>query len=96
MIQQGNGSICICDKCKKVINNMEYVQLKSVFPYNQNSEALTSNSRTKSFSTMEFCYECYDELIKSLFKNGFINEKQRFIILGKKKTILDDIKEKTK
>lgn len=96
MMQQGYGSICICDKCKKSITNMEYIQIKSIFPYIIPNPKLTSNTKHKSFNVMELCYDCYDDFIRLLYENGFINEDKKYEILGKKKTILDDIKEKTK
>lgn len=96
MIQQGYGSTCICDKCGKVIKNMEYVQIKSIFPYKPNSK-ISSNTHYKYSTVMELCYDCYVDLIDSLFENGFISEAQKIIILNKKKSILNDyIKEETK
>lgn len=96
MIQQGYGSICICDKCKKVITNMEYIQIRSIFPYIIPNSKLTSNTNYKSFNVIELCYDCYDDFIRSLYENGFINKDENCEILGKKKTILNVIKEKTK
>lgn len=95
MIQQGRGSLCICDKCKKVITNMEYVGIKSKFPYIENNSPISSNSRFKEIKLFELCYDCYDELVKILYENGFIDKNQKSEIMIKKKLILDNIKKKT-
>lgn len=96
MIKQGRGSLCICDKCKKVITNMEYVGIKSKFPYIENNSLISSNSRFKEIKLFELCYDCYDEFVKSLYENDLINENQKIEIMTKKKTILDDINYNTK
>lgn len=96
MIKQGRGSLCICDKCKKVITNMEYVGIKSQFQYMPNDSRISSNSKFKQIKLFELCYDCYDEFVKSLYENGLINENQKIEIMTKKKTILDDINYNTK
>ena len=84
MIQQGRGSLCICDRCKKAITNMEYVGIKSQFQYMQNDSRISSNSRFKQIKLFELCYDCYDEFVKSLYENGFIDKNQKSEIMIKK------------
>ena len=96
MIKQGRGSLCICDKCKKVITNMEYIGIKSIFPYNKNNSQISSNTRIKEIKLFELCYDCYDEFVKLLYENGYVNENQKIEIMSKKKTSLDDINYNTK
>lgn len=96
MIIQGRGSLCICDKCKKVITNMEYIGIKSKFPYIKNNSQISSDSRSKEIKLFELCYDCYDEFVKFLYENGYVNENQKIEIMSKKKTTLDDINYNTK
>lgn len=93
MIQQGYGSMCVCDKCKQPITNMDYIQIKSLFPYIIPNPKLSSNTKYKLFSVMELCCDCYDDFIRSLYENGFINESKKYEVLCKKESVLDAIRE---
>lgn len=44
MVKQRKGTLCIYDKCKKVITNMEYVGIKSRFPYIENNYQKENNT----------------------------------------------------
>lgn len=69
---------------KKAITNMEYVGLRSRFPYIRKNSPISSNSRFKEIKLFELCYDCYDEFVKSLYENGFIDKNQKSEIMIKK------------